>query len=63
MRAGTVLPGEKKAQENLINVYKHTMGGRKAVGPRLFSVVPANRTRENGQKLKHRKLHLNIGGH
>lgn len=44
-------------------MYKHPKGGSKADGPRLFSAVPANRTEGNGQKLKQRKLHLNIGEH
>lgn len=39
------------------------MGGSKEDGPRLLSVVPASRTREKGEKLKHGKLHLNIGEH
>lgn len=41
----------------LINIYKHLMGKRIY---RLFIVVPSERTRINGQKLKYKKFHLNI---
>lgn len=44
-------------------MYKHLIGRHKEDVATVFSAVPANRTRENGQKLKHRKLHLNIGEH
>ena len=74
LRAGTVLPGEGKTQGDLINVYKHLQrrcreGAEKVQRrcredkARLFSVVPSDRTRGNGHKLKHRRFPLNIRKH
>lgn len=47
----------KKAQQELINVYKYREGAR------LFPVVPHNRTRGDLHKLKLKRLPLNIRKH
>ena len=45
---------------DLINAYKYLQGGCQKDGTRLFPVVPSNRTRGNGHKLKQRKFQLNM---
>ena len=51
---------ERRPRVDLINIYKYLEGGCKENGTVLFSVVPRNRTRGSGHKLKYKWFRLNI---
>jgi len=57
---GLITLRKRRLRGDLINACKYLKGGCQGDGDKLFSVVPSNRTRSNGHKLKHRKFQLNM---
>jgi len=51
---------KRRLRGDLIHVSKYLQSGCQEDGARLFSVVPSNRTRGGGHKLKQRKFQLNM---
>lgn len=58
-----IVEREASVGKNLINVYKYTKKRYKEDGTRLLPVVPSDRARHSGHKLKYRRCCSNIRKH
>lgn len=50
----------QKNRGDVINAYKYLKGRCQEDAAKLFSMVPSDRRNSNGNKLNHRKFHLNM---
>lgn len=57
IKQGLFQPGEEKAQEYSINIFKYLMVGNEDEGARISSLVPSDWTKSNGYKKKKKSEH------
>jgi len=53
-------PEKRRLRGDFLNIYEYLQRVCREDGVRLFSVMPSDRIRGNGHKLKHRRFPLNI---
>jgi len=61
--AGTARLKKRRLRGDVIKVYQYLKGGCNDNTARLLPVVPTDRARHNAQRLKHRRLLLNVREH